>query len=659
MLPSLRLFAGVGLFLLGSACASGEEGAGTESGQGGADGSSSGPPPTAFHETLCSDGVCWVRPTPQGNRLSAVTVLADGEAWAAGLGGAVLRRREGRWLAADSPTTSNLRAVAATGPNDVWIAGDAGTLLHFDGVRLARVESGTKTNLRGAFALSPNDAWFVGESGEVLHFDGKTVRGSSTASDALNAVWGSGPGDIWAVGGTFNVGVIGHFDGNQWSWTRSGLSGAGWNGVHGTARDDVWIAGNYGRIAHFDGASWSETPRALGTGDARAVFARTRGEAFFLLDDAVYRFIDGSIEPFVESRGGDAFAVTKSAEPLVVGIGGRITRGVEPSAVDEVAAQEDEIFSVTTDEHVIVHRAPLEKASTLLDLTTGLSVPYPSDTPDRLVVAEDGTPIIDRGLSTVARAAYSYAEGGKWVDVPNPPSLPDPPKGKYWSGRIAAARTKDDVWFIGSAPLANGDSGKVAALVHGVGGVYEMVVLPQECGEGSVVRPFAENDAVLACGCYVARLSRSSIETSTSWSCEQPMTKDGNAGYLSAPTKASITVDGDSILVGYVLSEYAFTADFVYYSHTPVLSRITKGKRERLELPAGLSSFDSAEVFFAPGPGGRMAAYLGSGNGRVGNLLEIDGSKVTAKRMPVSDILRVHSTKGGTYISAGGLLRAR
>jgi len=72
-------------------------------------------------------------------------------------------------------------------------------------------------------------------------------------SPNLEAVWGSGPNDVWAVGW---FGTIMHWDGAQWSQVESGTQ---WPlfAVWGTGPNDVWAVGRYGTVLHWDGTSWS------------------------------------------------------------------------------------------------------------------------------------------------------------------------------------------------------------------------------------------------------------------------------------------------------------------------------------------------------------------------------------------------------------------
>ncbi|MCC6558923.1 MAG: hypothetical protein IT372_38840 [Polyangiaceae bacterium] len=78
---------------------------------------------------------------------------------------------------------------------------------------------------------------------------------------AVLSVWGSGPGDVFVVGGPLgNTGretLALRYDGERWRDLAPGGDETFW-WVSGSAPDDVWMVGERGRIAHWDGASFTE-----------------------------------------------------------------------------------------------------------------------------------------------------------------------------------------------------------------------------------------------------------------------------------------------------------------------------------------------------------------------------------------------------------------
>ncbi|HEY3817554.1 MAG TPA: hypothetical protein VGL81_10300 [Polyangiaceae bacterium] len=103
-----------------------------------------------------------------------------------------------------------------------------------------------------------------------------TVVQGLPAGEALTAVWGADPADVFAVG-TNDV----HYEYYQGSWQRSqAVLGRDLESVWGTSASDVYAVGldvttNTGVIEHFDGSAWTDdalVPTALygvwGTGGA-------------------------------------------------------------------------------------------------------------------------------------------------------------------------------------------------------------------------------------------------------------------------------------------------------------------------------------------------------------------------------------------------------
>ena len=78
----------------------------------------------------------------------------------------------------------------------------------------------------------------------------------ATHAGALLGVWGTGPDDVWAVGGEPAHALVVHGDGT--TWTGVGVNAGGiLFSVYGFARTDVYAVGEAGLILHYDGAAWS------------------------------------------------------------------------------------------------------------------------------------------------------------------------------------------------------------------------------------------------------------------------------------------------------------------------------------------------------------------------------------------------------------------
>jgi hypothetical protein len=118
-------------------------------------------------------------------------------------------------------------------------------------------------DLDAVWASGPTDVWAAGAGGAMLHYDGTTwaVVNAATAN-SLQALWGSSPSDVWAVAGGLggpNTANLVHWDGQAWSAVDSGTP-VNLYGVWGSGAKDVYAVGASGvagTIQHFDGTSWS------------------------------------------------------------------------------------------------------------------------------------------------------------------------------------------------------------------------------------------------------------------------------------------------------------------------------------------------------------------------------------------------------------------
>jgi hypothetical protein len=123
-------------------------------------------------------------------------------------------------------------------------------------------------------SIVPGDgAWASGSDGRVVRYDPATseIEDRSTGVDAvLYGVWGSGPTDVWAVGGDPEgvgpVPALLHWDGDSWdpATVPAEAEGKVLYKVWGTGPGEVWAVGEGGVILRFDGAEW--TAEDSGTG---------------------------------------------------------------------------------------------------------------------------------------------------------------------------------------------------------------------------------------------------------------------------------------------------------------------------------------------------------------------------------------------------------
>jgi hypothetical protein len=173
----------------------------------------------------------WVKKgLPDG---SASWELAKGEGYILGFWGSA----NDLWYVADN-SDSNGWQRAMTAHGTPAPSGD---------IEWVTVDSQSASTLEAIWGSGPNDIWAVGDKGTIRHMTDGGSRWdivSSPTTNALHAIWGSGPSDIWAAG---DHGTILHFDGNAWTKSTAAFpigKKPRLAGIWGSGPNDVWIVGD-------------------------------------------------------------------------------------------------------------------------------------------------------------------------------------------------------------------------------------------------------------------------------------------------------------------------------------------------------------------------------------------------------------------------------
>lgn len=143
----------------------------------------------------------------------------------------------------------------------------------------AAFRSDAAGSLSGVWGTGPNDVFIVGGGdlgAEIYHYDGADWQLTTIPSLPLLVwVYGFSPMDVYAVGVS---GAMIHFDGVSWSVIETGTTDDLW-GVFGFAPDDLWIVGGDPfeggpTLLHYDGLSVLPTllPAADNPPGAHALF---------------------------------------------------------------------------------------------------------------------------------------------------------------------------------------------------------------------------------------------------------------------------------------------------------------------------------------------------------------------------------------------------
>lgn len=115
---------------------------------------------------------------------------------------------------------------------------------------------GTNVTLNAMWGSGPSDLWLAGDGGALYHYTGSnwTATPSGTVSD-LNAVWGTADGSVVYVVG--DGGFVARWDAVAGAWVQQEFPFiSNLTGIAGFGADDVWVSG-FGGLFHWDGSSWS------------------------------------------------------------------------------------------------------------------------------------------------------------------------------------------------------------------------------------------------------------------------------------------------------------------------------------------------------------------------------------------------------------------
>jgi hypothetical protein len=125
----------------------------------------------------------------------------------------------------------------------------------------------------GLWGSGPGDLWIVGGSphdpgSTVVRWNGSAWSATPKVTPAfLLGIWGSGPGDVWAVG---DQGTIVHATGAGWTPVSSGtVTKKSLQSVWGSGPADVWAVGRGGTILRWDGSVWKAVP----SGTSQSLYA--------------------------------------------------------------------------------------------------------------------------------------------------------------------------------------------------------------------------------------------------------------------------------------------------------------------------------------------------------------------------------------------------
>jgi hypothetical protein len=181
-----------------------------------------------------------------------------------------------RWNGTNWSTTPNLvNLLSVSGETAVGEYGDEGSETYWNGLSWTAREVLGAGYLRGTWTTSPG-SYAVGDGGLLAYTTETGIQGSwgtlsSNTTQALYAVWGSSPSDVYVVGAG---GVILHNTsagvGGSGTWVATMHGSSTLTGVWGSSANDVYVVGEAPAVilhSRNGGASWtSTTPPASAIG---------------------------------------------------------------------------------------------------------------------------------------------------------------------------------------------------------------------------------------------------------------------------------------------------------------------------------------------------------------------------------------------------------
>lgn len=192
-------------------------------------------------------------------------------------GAAVVQWNGTEWSAHDTGLPHRALWVHGFPGGPVFVSGDRGGMARFSDGAWEVMDTGVPgAAFWGVWGSAPDDVWAVGarilvpgpddaepEGDVVIHYDGTEwsrvtippLEENPTLSGSLFKVWGSGPNDVWIVGGST---TFYHWDGTTWEAHETPAMSGPFFTIAGRGPNDVWAIGGLAlpELLHWDGSSW-------------------------------------------------------------------------------------------------------------------------------------------------------------------------------------------------------------------------------------------------------------------------------------------------------------------------------------------------------------------------------------------------------------------
>jgi hypothetical protein len=159
------------------------------------------------------------------------------------------------WSPVAIPGAINPAHVWGRGPNDVYFVEGSPEIDHWDGVGWSKLDTGVSGHLVALWGTGARDLVAVDDNGTFATWDGNrwTLTTPAPTGQYFNDLWGGG-GSLVAVGRSILT-----FGPTSWGTFPFPGTTPSLNGVWGSGSGDLFAVGDAGALAHWDGAAWSTT----------------------------------------------------------------------------------------------------------------------------------------------------------------------------------------------------------------------------------------------------------------------------------------------------------------------------------------------------------------------------------------------------------------
>ncbi len=237
-------------------------------------------------------------PSTDGRTWRSLSLTAEGELWAVGLGG-VARLPRGASVEALTiqEDVRGLHHVSAH-PGRVWASASDEQIWTWDGSAWTTLKPQELAGhyVGGLFAPSAQQLFVhapwtsTGKPLTLGRYDGQrwTVDTLGKGWRYSAALDGTAADDVWSVGTRGKLfgkgGFAVHFDGKSWVETTLPVD-VPLADVSARARDDVWACGRKGTLLRWDGRAWEALDSGL-SGSLTRIYAAPDGPVWVVLNDS-------------------------------------------------------------------------------------------------------------------------------------------------------------------------------------------------------------------------------------------------------------------------------------------------------------------------------------------------------------------------------------